>query len=137
MAFLGGWFCIGQEPWLGRDLFSIGTDRASSRRQGIAVAIGKKIVAVDFFDKPTTCAKVWNRLLSGFVLDVLESRPEEDQVAPIDVEQMLKATCGMAWAKTEPVGEGEEHRGELGAEILASGLTFRDSPVHLSMVVAG
>jgi hypothetical protein len=104
---------------------------------GIAVAIGKKIVAADLFDKPTTCAKVWNRLLSGFVLDALESRPEEEQVATADVEQMLKATCGMAWAKAEPVGEGEEYRGELGAEIHASALTFHDSPVHFSVVVAG
>jgi hypothetical protein len=104
---------------------------------GVAVAIGKKIVAVDLFDKPTTCGKVWNRLLSGFVLDALESPPEEEKVASADVEQMLRATCGMAWSKAEAVGEGEEYRGELGAETYASALTFQESPVHLSVVVAG
>ena len=35
---------------------------------GMAVAIGKKIVAVDLFDKPSTCGKVWDRLMSGYVL---------------------------------------------------------------------
>jgi hypothetical protein len=104
---------------------------------GIAVAIGKKIVAVDMFDKPSTCQKVWNRLLSGIVLDALESQPQEEQVATADVEQMLKATCGMTWLKVEPVGEGEEYRGESGAEVHASALTFHESPVHLSVVVAG
>ena len=89
------------------------------------------------FDKPTTCGKVWNRLLSGFVLDALESQPEEEQVAAVDVEQILKATRGMAWSNAEPVGEGEESRGELGAETYASALTFHESPVHLSVVVAG
>ncbi len=49
----------------------------------------------------------------------------------------MKATCGMAWSKAEAVGEGEEYWGELGAETYASTLTFQESPVHLSVVVAG
>ena len=32
---------------------------------GLAVAVGNKVVAVDLFDKATTCRKVWDRLLSG------------------------------------------------------------------------
>lgn len=103
---------------------------------GLAVAIGKKIVAVDLFDKPSTCQKVWNRLLSGFVLDALESRPEEGQIATADMEQMLRAAGAMAWAKAEPVGEGDEYRAESGAEVHASALTFQESPVHLSVLVA-
>ena len=42
----------------------------------------------------------------------------------------------MAWAKAEPVGEGDEYRAELGAEVHASALTFQELPVHLSVVVA-
>ena len=103
---------------------------------GLAVAIGKKIVAVDLFDKPSTCQKVWSRLLSGFVLDALESRPEEGQIATADVEQMLRAADAMAWAKAEPVGEGDEYRAESGEEVHASALTFQELPVHLSVVVA-
>jgi len=43
---------------------------------GLAVAIGNKVVALDLFDKPATCRKVWNRLLSGLVLDALEAQPQ-------------------------------------------------------------
>ncbi len=104
---------------------------------GVAVAIGKKIVAVDMFDKPATCQKVWNRLLSGFVMDALESKPEETQASPVEVHEMLNTTNGMSWVKAEPVGEGEEFRAESGAELHASALTFHESPVHLSLVTAG
>ena len=104
---------------------------------GVAVAIGKKVVAVDVFDKPTTCQKVWNRLLSGLVLDALEAKSDEAQVTAADVQQMLNTACGMAWEKAEPVGEGEEYRAEAGAEVHASALTFHELPVHLSVVAAG
>ena len=56
---------------------------------GIAVAIGKTIVAVDLFDKPSTCRKVWNRLMSGYVLDALEDQTDEGQAEAADVEKLL------------------------------------------------
>jgi hypothetical protein len=105
---------------------------------GLAVAIGKQIVAVDMFDKPATCRKVWNRLLSGFVLDALEAATSEDSPASTaDVRELLRTANGMSWVKAEPVGEGEEYRAESAANLHASALTFHDSPLHLSMVAAG
>ena len=104
---------------------------------GVAVSIGKKIVAVDMFDKPSTCRKVWNRLLSGFVLDALESKSDEIQASSAEVKEMLGTASGMSWVKAEPVGEGEEYRAESGADVHASALTFHESPVHFSLVVAG
>ena len=41
---------------------------------GAAVAVGGKVVACDLFDKPSTCEKVWKRLLSGVMLDALEAK---------------------------------------------------------------
>jgi hypothetical protein len=74
-----------------------------------AVAIGKKIVAVNVFDKPTTCKKVWNRLLSGFVLDALvAAKSDEIQASAADVLRIVNTTSGMSWVRAEPVGEGEE-----------------------------
>jgi len=105
--------------------------------RGVAVAIGNKVVAVDLFDKPSTCGKVWNRLLSGFVLDALEAKSNETQVGAGEVEKMLATASGMAWDKAEAVGEGEEYRAESGAGVHASALTFREAPVHFSVVVAG
>ncbi len=105
---------------------------------GVAVAIGKKIVAVDMFDKASTCQKVWNRLLSGFALDALEvAESDETQASSAEVQEMLGSASGMTWVKAEPVGEGEEYRADSGADLHASALTFREAPVHLSLVMAG
>ena len=104
---------------------------------GMAVAIGKKIVAVDLFDKPATCRKVWDRLMSGYVLDALEAQAEEGQADATDVEELVRAANTLAWHKADPVGEGEEYRAQQGEEVHASALTLHDAPVHVSMVVAG
>lgn len=104
---------------------------------GMAVAIGKKIVAVDLFDKPSTCGKVWDRLMSGYVLDALEAQGEEGQAEAANVQRLLGAANGMPWEKAEPIGEGEEYRAQQGEEVHASALTLHDVPVHLSVVVAG
>jgi len=104
---------------------------------GMAVAIGKKIVAVDLFDKPATCRKVWDRLMSGYVLDALEAQAEEGQAEAADVEQLVRAANALEWQKADPVGEGEEYRAQQGEEVHASALTLHDWPVHLSVVVAG
>ena len=89
------------------------------------------------FDKPATCQKVWNRLLSGFVMDALESKSDETQASAAEVQEMLGTANGMSWVKAEPVGEGEEYWADSGAEVHASALTFHESPVHLSLVMAG
>jgi hypothetical protein len=106
------------------------------RATGVAVAIGKKLVALDIFDKPSTCKKVWDRLLSGFVMDALvedESRSEEAGVD--DVERFLIRTSDAKWEKVEPVGEGEEYRTEFDEEN-GSILTFEGRIVHGSVMTA-
>jgi hypothetical protein len=109
---------------------------------GLAVAIGKKVVAVDLFDKATTCRKVWQRLLSGYVLDALEANAEAGQVEPdqaeaADVERLLATASAMSWHKADSVGEGDEYRASQGDDVHASALTLDSSPVHVSVVVAG
>ena len=77
----------------------------------MAVAIGPQIVTADVFDKPTTCEKVWNRFLSGLVLDALL---DKGQVAgspdSAQVSQLLHEIRNAAWTQTEAVGEGQEYR---------------------------
>ena len=103
---------------------------------GIAVAVGKQIVAVDLFDKMTTCRKVWDRLLTGYVLDALEAGAEQGQAETADVERLLGTANALSWQKADPVGEGEEYRANQGEDVHASALTLRDAPVHVSVVVA-
>ena len=104
---------------------------------GLAVAIGKKIAAVDLFDKVTTCQKVWERLLTGYALDALEAEAEQGQAESADVEQLLGVANSLPWEKAESVGEGEEYRAHRGEQLHASALTLHDAPVHVSLVVAG
>jgi hypothetical protein len=56
---------------------------------GLAVAVGGKVVSVDLFDKPGTCRKVWDRLVTGVVLDALEAGPAKQQIGEADVRQAL------------------------------------------------
>jgi hypothetical protein len=104
---------------------------------GMAVVIGKKVVGCDLFDKPSTCRKVWDRLLSGLVFDALEARESSEHAETSDIDQLLKTTSGAAWQPTAPIGEGEEYRAELGKGEQASALTFHESLVHGSVLVAG
>jgi hypothetical protein len=130
------------------DTFSAYQDRLAEFRQqlqyvegasGVAVAIGKKVVAVDVFDKPSTCSKVWDRLLSGFVLDALEAASEEAQPETADtthVEQLLCEAGGMPWEQVQPVGEGEEYRADTPAQVHGSALTLASEPIHVSVLAA-
>lgn len=101
---------------------------------GVAVAIGSQIVMLDVFDSPGTCEEVWDRLLSGVVLDALEAS-ESDEVASCgDVEQLLTRTNSLAWHETDAVGEGDEYRGQLDNGGQASALVFSGAVVHGSVV---
>jgi len=103
---------------------------------GVAVAIGGKVAAVDFFDKAATCAKVWKRLLSGVVLDALEVGPGEEQADASAVERALSQWRTLTWERAEPVGEGEEHRAQSPAGDQASALVLDGTIVHGSVVYA-
>jgi len=102
---------------------------------GVAVVIGKHVVGCDLFDKPSTCRKVWDRLLSGLVFDALEAKESSEHAGTSDIDQLLKTTSDAAWQPTEPIGEGEEYRAELGHGEQASALTFHDSLVHGSVLM--
>jgi len=102
---------------------------------GMAVVIGGKVVGCDLFDKPSTCRKVWDRLLSGLVFDALEAKEASPAAETSQVDQLLATTSHAAWQPTEPIGEGDEFRAELEHGEQASALTFHDSLVHGSVLV--
>ncbi len=56
---------------------------------GVAVAVGSHVVALDLFDRASTCRKVWDRLLSGVVMDALEVGKTEEITEAADVEELL------------------------------------------------
>jgi len=101
---------------------------------GVAVAVGGKVVSCDLFDKPSTCAKVWKRLLSGVVLDALEAEAGEAHAEPADVERVVKGLGDQSWEPADPVGEGEELRASSDQGDHASALVFDDVVVHGSVL---
>jgi hypothetical protein len=104
---------------------------------GLAVAIGGKVASVDLFDKPSTCRKVWDRLLTGVVMDALEASPAEQRVGSAAVQEVLVALREAPWKQAQAVGAGEEFRAEVGGERQASALTCNGTVVHGSLVLAG
>src|SRR6185295_2555708 len=70
---------------------------------GMAVAIGGRVASVDFFDKPATCERVWDRLLSGMVFDALTTKNDDQTASTADVERLLAE--GFAWQPVPAVGE--------------------------------
>src|SRR5262249_40678480 len=80
---------------------------------GLAVAIGGKIASVDLFDRPATCRKVWDRLLSGLVMEALEAKPPQSQPESAEVQGALTALRDAPWQPAPAVGAGEEFRAEL------------------------
>jgi hypothetical protein len=101
---------------------------------GVAVALGSKVVSVDLFDKPATCHKAWDRLLSGLILDALEAKGEA-QAEPEAVEQLVRESVCALWSEAQTVGDGKEYRTEFGGSH-GSALLLNDAVVHLNLLTA-
>lgn len=103
---------------------------------GVAVAVGKQIISVDLFDKPSTCQKVWDRLLTGVIMDALEAESAREPAGKADAERVLGNLRDSSWEQTAAVGVGDEYR--FGSnDQHASALVFDQTVVHGSLVVAG
>jgi hypothetical protein len=103
---------------------------------GLAVAVAEEVVALDLFDKPETCRKVWDRLLSGVVMDALEAGEPEQRAEATDVEALLERLRGSSWEPAPAVGEGQEYRSTSDEKTHASALVCDGSVLHGSAVVA-
>jgi len=104
---------------------------------GLAVGVGKRIVSVDLFDKPSTCRLVWNRLLTGVILDALEAGSTEDRAEAASVQQSVALLRNASWQQTAAVGAGDDFRFDSEDDKHASVLMFGKTMVHGSLIVAG
>ena len=104
---------------------------------GLAVAVGGTVVSVDLFDKPLTCRKVWDRLLTGVVLDALEAGPGGAEAGKGQVQEALARLRGAPWRQAPAVGAGEEHRADASGGSQATALALGGTVIHGSLVVAG
>ena len=127
------------------DAFDTFQDRIAAYREnlkyiegatGVVFAVGNRVLSVDLFDKPATCQKVWDRLLSGVVFDALEAKEGSERVSTTEVEQLLRTTNDFRWEQAKAVGDGEEYRADSDAGAHASALVFERAVVHGSVVLA-
>jgi hypothetical protein len=103
---------------------------------GLAVAVGGQVVSVDLFDRADTCRKVWDRLLTGVVLDALEAGPGGAEVGKGQVQEELARLRGAPWQQTQAAGVGEEYRADADGGSHATVLALGGSVIHGSLVVA-
>ncbi len=127
------------------DAFATYQDRIGAFREqlkyvdgasGVAIAIGGRVVSVDVFDKPATCQKVWDRLLTGVVFDALEEGETDQRASVADVEQIVAVAGSLAWEQADAVGEGVEFRAESQRGDHATALACGEVVVHGSVVAA-
>ena len=98
---------------------------------GIAVAMGGAVIAIDILDKPATLEKIWSRVQEGLLLDLLEM-PNQGHQASADVSAKLYSVRNLAWYEVKPVGLGDQYRARSDG-ILADALLYEGSLVHASI----
>ena len=103
---------------------------------GFAVAVADKVVSLDLFDKATVCQEMWDRLLSGSILDALEAGPIKRGAEIVDVERLLALLDNATWEQYQPIGDGEEHRAECDQAVFASVLSLDGKIIHASVAAA-
>lgn len=102
---------------------------------GVALAVGPKVVCIDVFDKPATCQKAWDRLLSGCIVDALEATAAEGQLDAKVVEQVVAESKATTWTQAPAVGEGQEYRAEFNGS-MGSALSLDEAVVHMNVLTA-
>jgi hypothetical protein len=106
------------------------------RAAGVAVCVGENVVALDVFDRPSTLEHVWDRLLSGYILDALVATESAEQPDAKSVEELLATSRALQWEQTPAVGEGEDFRAESPQGHYASALAYEGTVVHASVMPA-
>jgi hypothetical protein len=94
---------------------------------GVAVAIHRRIVSLDVFDKPSTCEAYWRRLLVG-----LPFGPGFDDATAGDVYNLVDALVSSSWSEFPSVGCGREKRTRI-PTATASTIELDDQVVHLGV----
>jgi hypothetical protein len=98
---------------------------------GVAVALGGRLVSIDVLDKVTTLEKVWRQVTEGFALDAIENPDAGRETTCTEVLVELQRMRSLPWQPVEPVGLGEELRAG-NDRMLACALFFGGVLLHAS-----
>lgn len=104
--------------------------KPEARQTGVLCLIECSPVALDAFDRPSTLAKMWSRLVSGYAMDAVGSL--DGEIEPGVAEEFISIARAADWS---------EHRGvALGTDvvcttpgIVGTALSFEDGIAHLAL----
>ncbi len=102
-----------------------------SAASGIAIAIADQVV-LDVFDQATTLQAVWDRMVAGLALDVMEERGDGSQPSHEDVMTQLYAVRQLQFQQIPQVGLGEGYHFQHG-DTLGNALVVDGVLVHFSL----
>lgn len=105
--------------------------KAPAGCRGVVFAVGGRIAGADLFDKETTLAKLFAKLLRSYALDALET-PGGTPVSANDVHRWLTTAAGAQARPFRSPGLGEDVRLE-GAGVVGAGLVVEEQPVHVEL----
>ncbi len=103
---------------------------------GLVGALGDRIVAIDIFDKPSTCQRIWPRLLTGAIMCALEEEPTDARAEAEGVEKLWRQVQDTDWLPTATIGLGEEFRSDEVDDVCGAALVFEETLLHGSVTVA-
>ena len=109
---------------------------------GMVGVVDGELVSFDLFDRESTCASFWERLVSSYTLSRLKKRAlalagslDEEFDLP-DIEGFIEASRKADWRTHEAVGEGVEYRAKTEDGMEGFALQFDGKLVHGSLLAA-
>lgn len=101
---------------------------------GAAFVLNGRISGVDLFDKPSTLAKLWPKLVRGYSLDALEAGKANSTLTSGVVQEWVRSARAAMVERFESPGVGDDLRLES-KDVIGAALVVEDWPVHVEMFV--
>jgi hypothetical protein len=96
---------------------------------GAVFAFGGKIVGFDLFDRPTTLARLWEKLVRAYAIDARVAA-DGPRVSVAEVREWLQGAASAREEVFKSAGMGEDVRLES-PQLIAACLRVEDQPVHV------
>jgi hypothetical protein len=101
---------------------------------GVAATAGGKLISLDLFDRPSTCAQLWPRLVDALALDAIEPAFVGTRATAGPVYDALEALQAASWRAVRPISLGDEARAIDASGLVASMLGQSSRIIHLGAV---
>ena len=115
-----------------KDLYDVSAPEGS---HGAVFCLGGGVVGIDVFDKPSTLAKLWPKVLRSYAIDALEAPDGMPEVTLDGVKAWLGKVLEARTERYDSPGLGEDLRFDSG-DLGGGGLVVDGQPVHAEVFPA-